>query len=150
MSAPTSEKFDHVNSVLDDAVIDDRDAGVFRASRRIFTDEQIFELEMKHIFEGNWIYLAHDSQIPNPGDYFTTTMGRQPVVITRDKGGELHLLINACAHRGAMICRRKTDNRMTLTCPFHGWTFRNDGSLLKVKDPDGAGYPGDVQCRRFP
>ena len=50
-------------------------------------------------------------------------------------------LINACAHRGAMICRRKTDNRMTLTCPFHGWTFRNDGTLLKVKDPDGAGYP---------
>ena len=62
-------------------------------------------------------------------------------MITRDKDGELHCLINACAHRGAMICRRKTDNRMTLTCPFHGWTFRNDGTLLKVKDPDGAGYP---------
>ena len=96
---------------------------------------------MKHIFEGNWIYLAHESQVPNPGDYFTTYIGRQPVVITRDKDGQLHCLINACAHRGAMICRRKTDNRMTLTCPFHGWTFRNDGSLLKVKDPDGAGYP---------
>ncbi|NED68050.1 Rieske 2Fe-2S domain-containing protein, partial [Streptomyces sp. SID10244] len=67
--------------------------------------------------------------------------GRQPVMITRDKDGELHCLINACAHRGAMICRRKTDNRMTLTCPFHGWTFRNDGTLLKVKDPDDAGYP---------
>ena len=79
--------------------------------------------------------------MPNPGDYFTTYIGRQPVVITRDKSGELHCLINACAHRGAMICRRKTDNRMTLTCPFHGWTFRNDGTLLKVKDPDGAGYP---------
>ena len=48
-----------------------------------------------------------------------------------------------------MICRRKTDNRMTLTCPFHGWTFRNDGTLLKVKDPDGAGYPGDVQRQRL-
>ena len=62
-------------------------------------------------------------------------------MITRDKDGELHCLINACAHRGAMLCRRKTDNRMTLTCPFHGWTFRNDGTLLKVKDPEGAGYP---------
>ena len=130
-----------VADVLADAVIDDPDAGVFRTNRRIFTDEDVFELEMKHIFEGNWIYLAHESQVPNPGDYFTTYIGRQPVVITRDKDGDLHCLINACAHRGAMVCRRKTDNRMTLTCPFHGWTFRNDGTLLKVKDPDGAGYP---------
>ena len=136
-----SDTLDRVSSVLADAVIDDAEAGVYRANRRIFTDEDIFELEMKHIFEGNWIYLAHESQLPNPGDYFTTYIGRQPVVITRDKDGELHCLINACAHRGAMICRRKTDNRMTLTCPFHGWTFRNDGTLLKVKDPDGAGYP---------
>jgi benzoate/toluate 1,2-dioxygenase subunit beta len=50
-------------------------------------------------------------------------------------------------HRGAMICRRKTDNRTTLTCPFHGWTFRNDGTLLKVKDPDGAGYPATILYR---
>jgi benzoate/toluate 1,2-dioxygenase subunit alpha len=132
---------DHVRATLADAVIDDAEAGVYRANRRIFTDEEIFELEMKHIFEGNWIYLAHESQVANPGDYFTVYMGRQPVVITRDRGGELHCLINACAHRGAMICRRKTDNRATLTCPFHGWTFRNDGTLLKVKDPEGAGYP---------
>jgi benzoate/toluate 1,2-dioxygenase subunit alpha len=136
-----TEILDHVQAALADAVIDDAEAGVYRANRRIFTDEEIFELEMKHLFEGNWIYLAHESQLPEPGDYFTLYMGRQPVVITRDKDGELHCLINACAHRGAMICRRKTDNRTTLTCPFHGWTFRNDGTLLKVKDPDDAGYP---------
>src|SRR6476660_545994 len=141
MTAPITEHLTHVATVLANAVVDDAEAGVYRANRRIFTDEEIFELEIKHIFEGNWIYLAHESQVPNPGDYFTTYIGRQPVVITRDKNGDLHLLINACAHRGAMVCRRKTDNRMTLTCPFHGWTFRNDGTLLKVKDPDGAGYP---------
>jgi benzoate/toluate 1,2-dioxygenase subunit alpha len=141
MTASITEHLTHVASVLANAVVDDPEAGIYRANRRIFTDEEIFELEIKHIFEGNWIYLAHESQVPNPGDYFTTYIGRQPVVITRDKSGELHCLVNACAHRGAMICRRKTDNRMTLTCPFHGWTFRNDGTLLKVKDPDGAGYP---------
>ena len=75
----------HVADVLSDAVIDDPEAGIYRANRRIFTDEEIFELEMKHIFEGNWIYLAHESQLPNPGDYFTTYIGRQPVVITRDQ-----------------------------------------------------------------
>ncbi len=133
---PAATSFD-----LDRAVIDDPEAGVFRANRSIFTDEELFELEMRHIFEGGWIYLAHESQLPEPGDYLTTYMGRQPVLITRDKTGEMHLLINACSHRGAMLCRRKSDNRMTITCPFHGWTFRNDGTLLKVKDPEGAGYP---------
>ncbi len=141
MTETLASRAAHVQSVLADAVVDDAEAGVYRANRRIFADEEIFELEMKHIFEGNWIYLAHESQVPDSGDYFTTYIGRQPVVITRDSKGDLHLLINACAHRGAMLCRRKTDNRPTLTCPFHGWTFRNDGTLLKVKDPEGAGYP---------
>ncbi len=141
MTAPITEKLDHLATVLANAVIDDPQAGHYQVNRQVFTDDEIFELEMTYIFEGKWVYLAHESQLPNPGDYFTTYIGRQPVVITRGKSGELHCLINACAHRGAMVCRRKTDNRMTLTCPFHGWTFRNDGSLLKVKDPDGAGYP---------
>src|ERR1700741_4981588 len=121
MTTPITDTLDHLEALL--------------------ADPEIFDLEMKYIFEGNWIYLAHESQIPNPGDYFTTYMGRSPVMITRDKDGELHCLINACAHRGAMLCRRKTDNRMTFTCPFHGWTFRNDGTLLKVKKPEGPDYP---------
>ncbi|MFB8267598.1 benzoate 1,2-dioxygenase large subunit [Streptomyces sp. NPDC055955] len=128
-------------AIVDEVLVDDAERGVHRVRRDIFTDEEIFELEMKHIFEGNWVYLAHDSQIPETGDYFTTYVGRQPVVISRDKQGELHCLLNACSHRGAMLCRRKTDNRTTFTCPFHGWTFRNDGRLLKVKDPRDAGYP---------
>ena len=132
---------DELRSKLDAALEIDPARGIYRGRRDVFTDPDIFELEMKHIFEGNWIYLAHESQMPNNGDYFTTYMGRQPVVITRDKNGELHCLINACSHRGAMLCRRKTDNRTTFTCPFHGWTFNNAGKLLKVKDPDGAGYP---------
>ncbi|GMA19748.1 Rieske 2Fe-2S domain-containing protein [Arsenicicoccus piscis] len=126
---------------LDQAVVENPDEGIYRANRSIFTDEELFELEMKHLFEGDWIYLAHESQVANPGDYFTTYIGRQPIVIIRSRDGKLNALINACAHRGAMLCRRKTDNRTTLTCPFHGWTFKNSGELVKVKDPDGAGYP---------
>ena len=67
MTASFVDNADHLASVLADAVIDDRAAGIYRANRRIFTDEDIFELEMKHIFEGNWIYLAHESQLPMPG-----------------------------------------------------------------------------------
>ena len=75
---------------LETAVIEDKERGIFRCRRDIFTDEDLFELEMKHIFEGNWVFLAHESQIPESNDYFTTFIGRQPIVITRDKGGELH------------------------------------------------------------
>ncbi len=126
---------------VDDLLIEDKARGDYRLHRSAFTDEALFELEMKHIFEGNWIYLAHESQLPNPNDYLTTTVGRQPVVIARNRQGELNAFINACTHRGAMLCRFKRGNKATYTCPFHGWTFNNSGKLLKVKDPEGAGYP---------
>jgi benzoate/toluate 1,2-dioxygenase alpha subunit len=120
---------------------DDPESGRFRVARDIFTDPDFFELEMKHIWEGNWIYLAHETQIPNKNDYLTMYMGRQPIFIARNRNGELNAFINACSHRGAMLCRHKRANKATYTCPFHGWTFNNSGKLLKVKDPDGGGYP---------
>src|SRR6476469_4778720 len=126
---------------LDGFLVENHETGDYRLHRSAFTDETLFELEMKHIFEGNWIYLAHESQIPNNNDYFTTTMGRQPIVIARNRQGVLNAFINACSHRGAMLCRHKRGNKSTYTCPFHGWTFNNAGKLLKVKDPEGAGYP---------
>ncbi|MGE0283011.1 MAG: benzoate 1,2-dioxygenase large subunit [Rhizobiaceae bacterium] len=138
----TPEALDELDRRLDGIVQDDPENGIFRARRDMFTDQELFDLEMKHIFEGNWIYLAHESQIPNNNDYYTTHMGRVPIVITRDKTGQLHAIVNSCSHRGAMLCRFRRANKATFTCPFHGWTFSNTGKLLKVKDPDGAGYPG--------
>jgi benzoate/toluate 1,2-dioxygenase alpha subunit len=132
---------DTVRTTIDTAVQDDPATGTFRVARDIFTDPALFELEMTHLFEGNWIYLAHESQIPDINDCFTTTMGRQPILITRNRAGELGAFINACSHRGAMLCRHKRTTKSTFTCPFHGWTFNNSGRLLKVKDPDQAGYP---------
>jgi len=126
---------------IETAVIDDKETGQFRCRRDIFTDEKLFDLEMTHIFEGNWVYLAHESQIPEPNDYFTTWIGRTPVIITRSKEGELSAVVNACAHRGAMLCKKKAGNKSTFTCPFHGWTFKNDGRLLKVKDGKTGSYP---------
>lgn len=126
---------------LETAIIHNPEAGLFRCRRDIFTDPELFELEMQHIFEGNWVYLAHESQVPEINDYFTTWIGRQPVVITRDKNGGLHAVINACAHRGAMLCRKKHGNKASFTCQFHGWTFSNAGKLLKVKDGKTGEYP---------
>jgi benzoate/toluate 1,2-dioxygenase alpha subunit len=132
---------DALRRKIDTAFEEDLEKGHYRVARDIFTDPELFELEMKHIFEGNWIYLAHESQIPNKNDYLTGYMGRQPIFIARNRQGELNCFINACSHRGAMLCRHKRANKSTYTCPFHGWTFNNSGKLLKVKDPEGAGYP---------
>lgn len=134
--------FEFLHSLLEE----DQEKGIYRCKREMFTDPRLFELEMEYIFEGNWLYLAHESQLPNKNDYYTTTMGRQPVFIARNKDGELNAFINACSHRGAMLCRHKTGNRSSYTCPFHGWTFNNSGKLLKVKDPAEAGYPDAFNC----
>ncbi|WEK41993.1 MAG: SRPBCC family protein [Candidatus Sphingomonas colombiensis] len=126
------------------AVVDDPANGIFRCRRDIFTDPDLFGLEMKHIFEGNWVYLAHESQIPAVHDYFTTWIGRVPVIITRTKDEALNAFVNACSHRGAMLCRRKRGSkRRVLTCPFHGWSFTNDGKLLKAKDESTGAYPAN-------
>jgi len=126
---------------------DDPAKHLYRLDRAVFTDEQLFELELKYIFEGNWVYLAHESQIPNVNDYLTVHIGRQPVVITRSKDGKLNALANTCTHRGAVLCRHKKGNKSSFTCPFHGWTFSNNGKLLKVKDQSPeAGYPPSFNC----
>ena len=127
---------------IDEFLIEDKEKGDYRLDRSAFTDKDLFDLEMKYIFEGNWIYLAHESQIPNINDYYSTYIGSQPIFISRNRQGELNALMNACSHRGAQLCRHKRGNKATFTCPFHGWTFNNSGKLLKVKDPEEAGYPG--------
>ena len=83
-----TRQLDRLEKQIRGAVEADPTTGHYRCDRSIFTDEELFELEMKHIFEGNWIFLAHESQIENPGDYYTTTVGRQPVIITRTKDGK--------------------------------------------------------------
>lgn len=128
---------EYVDSLLEKNVAE----GLYRHNRESFTNPELFELEMKYIFENNWVYLAHESQITETNDYFTTHIGRQPIFIARNKEGELNAFINACSHRGAQLCRYKKGNKSTYTCPFHGWTFNNSGKLLKVKDVKGAGYP---------
>jgi anthranilate 1,2-dioxygenase (deaminating, decarboxylating) large subunit len=112
---------------------------VFRVARSMFTEPELFELEMEHIFEKCWIYACHESEISQPHDYVTMQAGRQPLIITRGADGTLNALVNACAHRGATLTRLSRGHQSTFVCPFHAWTFRSDGRLLKVKAP--SEYP---------
>lgn len=108
----------------------------YRVSRQIFTEPALFELEMALIFERVWIYACHESELPNPGDFKTMQAGRQPLLITRGMDGNLNALVNACSHRGTTLTRVSCGHQTTFTCPFHAWTYKNDGKLLKVKAPD--------------
>src|SRR5574338_567220 len=115
--------------------------GVYRVARRMFTEPELFELEMEMIFEKNWIYACYESEIARPNDFITMRAGRQPMIITRDGNGKLNALVNACQHRNATLTRVGKGRQSTFVCSFHAWTFRSDGKLLKVKAP--GEYPED-------
>jgi len=105
----------------------------------IFTDPKIFELEMQRIFYRSWAYLAHDSEVPEVGDYVVRSIGRQSVIVTRSEAGEVHVLLNRCRHRGNAVCSLESGNSSFFRCPYHGWTYKNDGDLVGVPFPDAYG-----------
>lgn len=119
----------------------DLDALVYpdRVHRSIYLDEAIFDEEMTKIFAANWVYLAHESQIPEPNDFVTTELGRRPLIITRGANGELNALVNRCAHRASTVCQEVDGNAKRFTCGYHGWTYSNDGALVGLPFPKG--YP---------
>jgi benzoate/toluate 1,2-dioxygenase alpha subunit len=122
-------------------IVDQPETGAFTVDRALFADLALFELEMKYIFEGTWVYVAHESQLPRPHDFYTVTIGRQPVVLMRNQAGELGGFLNACPHRGATVCVQKRGNQKILTCPYHGWSFNSSGKLVSIKDAATGAYP---------
>lgn len=111
---------------------------------RAYLDPAVFEIEMDRIFTKSWVYVAHDSEIPNPGDYKTTFIGRQPVIVTRGADdGVVRVLFNRCRHRGATVCQLEYGNANYFRCAYHGWTYGNDGSLTGVSFSQGYGKDFD-------
>lgn len=101
-------------------------------SADIFQDEQTYQRELTNIFARCWLYLGHDSQLRHEGDYITTSMGEDPVVVVRDRDGSLRAFLNSCRHRGPKLCRADKGNTGALRCPYHGWTFGLNGELVGV------------------
>lgn len=121
-------------------VVDACDDGRFTVHRRVFRDQAIFDLEMKYIFESTWVFLGLASQAPQPHDYFTTSIGRHPVIVMRDAEGELGAFFNTCRHRGALLAPRRSGRARVHVCPYHGWTFDSAGRLKHIKDQQAGAY----------
>jgi benzoate/toluate 1,2-dioxygenase alpha subunit/2,4,5-trichlorophenoxyacetic acid oxygenase 1 len=126
---------------LERLVEDRADEGVFRVNRAVFSDPQIFEREMTHIFEGTWLYIGLENQIPRPNDFVTLYMGRQPVLLSRDKDGKLGAFYNSCRHRGAVVNPYKAGNQRVHTCRYHGWSYDSGGHSVAVAQGKDGQYP---------
>lgn len=100
-----------------------------RVHRSVYNDPEIFELEMRRVFAGTWVYVGHESEVATTGDYKRAQIGLEPVILVRDGDDQLRVLVNRCAHRGALVCREERGNSKFFRCAYHGWTYRSTGEL---------------------
>lgn len=110
-----------------------------RVHRRVYTDPDVFQLELELIFSKTWLYVVHESQIKNSGDYILAPMGQREVIVNRDENNKINVVNNSCAHRGAQLCKHQRGNRLVIVCPYHGWQYKNNGALSSL--PQQQGYP---------
>ena len=103
-----------------------------RSAARSSSTSDIYAQEQERVFARAWLHVGHESQIPNPGDFFVSSMGEESVILCRDRAGRIHVFLNSCRHRGMKVCRYDEGNTAVFTCPYHGWSYGTDGALVGV------------------
>lgn len=116
----------------------------------VYTDPQVFEDELQRIFGRGWVYVGHESEVPTAGDFIVRMIGRQSVVMTRDREGRCNVLYNRCPHRGNKVSQVEKGHAPTLTCSYHGWAFNMDGALAGVPFAQGYGDDFDKSLYAMP
>ena len=135
-----------------ESLIDDRtDDGIFRVHRSALTSPEIFAWEKAAVFDKCWLYIGHESEVPEPGSFIRRTVNGRPMFMTRAADGEVRAFFNSCTHRGAMICREDAGKTKRLQCFYHAWNFDLEGNLVHV--PQDQAYSGawnkeDLALRR--
>lgn len=107
-----------------------------RVHTSLYTEAEIFKDEMDKVFANTWVWVGHDSEIPESGSYKTAFVGQQPVILVRDRKKNVHVLLNRCRHRAATVCEHKKGKTNSFVCPYHGWSYALDGSLRGVPHPE--------------
>lgn len=131
---------------LDRLVDDNPRDGVFRVHARAFTDPRVFELEKQRVFARSWIYAAHESELKGPNSFIARKIGGRELIIAQDPSGTVRAFINACRHRGALVCREPAGCAKTFVCPYHGWSFDTRGRLVGLPGDDA--YDGSAFDRK--
>jgi phenylpropionate dioxygenase-like ring-hydroxylating dioxygenase large terminal subunit len=104
---------------------------------RVYVDRDLYEEELRRIWRRTWVYVGHESEVPQRHDFVMKCLGPEPVIMTRDADGRVRLLLNRCSHRGNQVCTKARGNASTFTCPYHAWSFGSDGRLKHMSLPDG-------------
>ncbi|MGH7094422.1 MAG: Rieske 2Fe-2S domain-containing protein, partial [Stellaceae bacterium] len=119
--------------------------GNSRVPYRVFSDPGIYRAELDRVFLGRtWQFLVLADELPNVGDYKTTFLGETPVIVTRGEDGEIHAMLNRCAHRGNLVCLKRQGNADALTCVYHSWSYDLEGNLKSVAFRRGIGGKGGM------
>ncbi|HEY8407211.1 MAG TPA: aromatic ring-hydroxylating dioxygenase subunit alpha [Gaiellaceae bacterium] len=123
-----------------DIIVERETEGYFAYHRSALTSPEIHRAEIERIFNRSWLYVGHESEVPNRGDFVRRTVGLRPLFFVRSQTtGEVNVFYNSCTHRGATICRRDRGNGKTFQCFYHAWTFDSDGKLIGVPDEECFG-----------
>jgi len=122
------------------AVLADVGRGMIPA--HIYNDQEIFGLERDRLFSRAWVFVAHESEIPAPGDYVVRRVLGDSFIVVRDELGTVRVMFNMCLHKGMQVCRAEMGNASHFRCPYHAWTYRNDGRLAGLPFHAEA-YGGD-------
>lgn len=107
-----------------------------RVHKSLYSDPNIFEEELDKVFNNTWVWVAHESEVSEVGSYKTAKIGKQPVIVARDRKKNIHVMFNRCRHRGATVCEGNKGKTKAFTCPYHGWGYGLDGSLRALPKPE--------------
>jgi phenylpropionate dioxygenase-like ring-hydroxylating dioxygenase large terminal subunit len=113
----------------------------------VYNDREIFELEKERVFSRAWVFVGHESEIARPGDYVVRRVLEDSFIVARDEQGEIRAHFNMCLHRGMQVCRAEMGNASHFRCPYHGWSYRNDGRIVGLPFHQDA-YGGEAGFKR--